>query len=146
MIEAAWTAVCSDDEGHESCMVAVGCRWQGRLEEAPFAWGPKGEILPQHDAWLRQMDMSKCGLASLQGAHASAAAFQADLNAAKVEADLLTACLACQNVFLGLMFVAGPSCSRPKAKSRHTVATSSGFPIAPVASAYSGCSYSRFNK
>ncbi|KAK9840438.1 hypothetical protein WJX74_009947 [Apatococcus lobatus] len=63
--------------------VTFSSRWQGRSEEAPFAWGPQGEVFPPHDAWLRQMDMSKCGLANLQAAGSSAVAFQADLLAAK---------------------------------------------------------------
>ena len=68
-------------------MAAVAYRWQGRPEDAPFAWSAKGEVFPPHDAWLRQMDMSKCGLASLQAPSASAAAFQADLNAAKASSE-----------------------------------------------------------
>ncbi len=68
----------------EKPWIAVGCRWQGRLEEAPFAWSLQGEVFLQHDAWLRNMDMSKCGLASLQAANVSQAAFLADLKNARV--------------------------------------------------------------
>ena len=64
---------------------AVGSRWQGRLEEGPFTWSPQGDVFLQHDAWLRSMDMSKCGLASLQAPHLSTPAFLADLEAAKVQ-------------------------------------------------------------
>ena len=65
--------------------IAVDCRWPGRLEEAAFTWSQQGEVFPQHDAWLRNMDMSKCGLASLQAASVPHASFMADLNNAKVQ-------------------------------------------------------------
>ncbi|KAK9863470.1 hypothetical protein WJX84_002271 [Apatococcus fuscideae] len=63
--------------------LAFNSRWQGRPEDVPFSWSTKGEVLPLHDSWLKEMDMSKCSLASLQRPGVQPASFQADLNAAR---------------------------------------------------------------
>lgn len=41
------------------------CRWDGRPTTPPFKWGPNGEELPPHDAWLANMDLKAEGMGSL---------------------------------------------------------------------------------
>lgn len=37
-------------------------RWEGRPRTPPFKWGEKGEVLPPHDMWLRELNLRREGL------------------------------------------------------------------------------------
>ncbi|KAL6756834.1 hypothetical protein V8C86DRAFT_2641855 [Haematococcus lacustris] len=45
--------------------VAFKVRWEGRPRTPPFKWGERGEILPPHDTWLRELDLKHEGLGGL---------------------------------------------------------------------------------
>lgn len=44
---------------------AYQVRWEGRPRTPPFQWDGDAEVVPPHDAWLRELDLRQEGLAAL---------------------------------------------------------------------------------